>query len=141
PVSVKRVDKGAARAAARVLLERVGLSDKAGALPMSLSGGQKQRVAIARALAMEPELLMFDEATSALDPALVREVLDVMRSVAADGMTMLVVTHEMGFARDACTRIIFMDGGEVGEDTDPGSFLTRPRSERAKRFLNQIEEH
>lgn len=139
PMLIKKRSKSQATRTAQELLERVGMSDKLAALPAALSGGQKQRVAIARALAMEPSLIMFDEATSALDPELVREVLDVMKQLALDGMTMLVVTHEMTFAREACSRIIFMSDGRIVEDAAPADFLDNPQTERAKRFLNQID--
>jgi glutamate transport system ATP-binding protein len=123
------------------LLDRVGLSAQAGKLPAQLSGGQQQRVAIARALAMEPKALLFDEPTSALDPEMINEVLDVMRQLARDGMTMVVVTHEMGFARSAAHRVVFMADGRVVEDRAPEEFFTAPRSERAKDFLSKILKH
>ncbi|MER5526248.1 amino acid ABC transporter ATP-binding protein [Streptomyces sp. NPDC002677] len=123
------------------LLDRVGLSAQAGKLPAQLSGGQQQRVAIARALAMEPKALLFDEPTSALDPEMINEVLEVMRQLARDGMTMVVVTHEMGFARSAANRVVFMADGRVVEDSAPEEFFTAPRSERAKDFLSKILKH
>jgi polar amino acid transport system ATP-binding protein len=126
---------------ARGLLERVGLSDKLGEYPERLSGGQQQRVAIARALAMDPHVMLFDEVTSALDPELVKEVLDVMRELAAEGMTMIVVTHEMRFARDVGTRVLFMDGGVVVEQGSPQDVLGNPQEERTKRFLGLVLEH
>ncbi|MGW4913279.1 amino acid ABC transporter ATP-binding protein [Streptomyces sp. NPDC004270] len=123
------------------LLDRVGLSAQAGKLPAQLSGGQQQRVAIARALAMEPKALLFDEPTSALDPEMINEVLEVMRQLARDGMTMVVVTHEMGFARSAANRVAFMADGRIVEDRAPEEFFTAPRSERAKDFLSKILKH
>ena len=125
-------------ARALAMLERVGLADKAHEYPARLSGGQQQRVAIARALAMKPEIMLFDEVTSALDPELVGEVLKVMRGLAADGMTMVVVTHEMGFAREVADRIVFMDGGVVVEEGRPAELLTRPQNERTRRFLARL---
>ena len=126
---------------ARDLLKRVGLSDKADARPINLSGGQQQRIAIARALALDPEVMLFDEPTSALDPEMISDVLDVMVGLAADGMTMLVVTHEMGFARRVADRIIFMDRGEIVEDTPKAAFFEKPRTERAQEFLSKILTH
>ena len=126
---------------ARDLLKRVGLSDKADARPINLSGGQQQRIAIARALALDPEVMLFDEPTSALDPEMISDVLDVMVGLAADGMTMLVVTHEMGFARRVADRIIFMDRGEIVEDTPKEAFFEKPRTERAQEFLSKILTH
>ena len=126
---------------ARVLLERVGLSDKLDQYPERLSGGQQQRVAIARALAMDPHVMLFDEVTSALDPELIKEVLDVMRELAAEGMTMIVVTHEMGFARDVASRVVFMDEGLVVEAGPPAEVLGNPKEERTKRFLGLVLEH
>ncbi|MER5513872.1 amino acid ABC transporter ATP-binding protein [Streptomyces sp. NPDC002763] len=123
------------------LLDRVGLSAQAGKLPAQLSGGQQQRVAIARALAMEPKALLFDEPTSALDPEMINEVLEVIRQLARDGMTMVVVTHEMGFARSAAHRVVFMADGRIVEDRTPEEFFTAPRSERAKDFLSKILKH
>jgi polar amino acid transport system ATP-binding protein len=130
-----------AAAKSRALLERVGLGDKLHEYPERLSGGQQQRVAIARALAMDPHVMLFDEVTSALDPELVKEVLDVMRELARDGMTMVVVTHEMGFARDVGDRIVFMDGGVLVEQGPPDELLSRPREERTKRFLGAVLGH
>jgi polar amino acid transport system ATP-binding protein len=132
--------KGEARAKSKALLERVGLSDKVDEYPERLSGGQQQRVAIARALAMDPHVMLFDEVTSALDPELVKEVLDVMRELAADGMTMVVVTHEMGFAQDVADHVAFMDDGLIVEDGPPDQLLTTPREERTKRFLGLVLE-
>ena len=123
------------------LLTRVGMADKIGEYPERLSGGQQQRVAIARALAMDPHVMLFDEVTSALDPELVKEVLDVMRELADEGMTMIVVTHEMGFAREAADRVIFMDGGVIVEEGPPAQVLDAPREERTKRFLGLVLEH
>ncbi|HEY1355818.1 MAG TPA: ATP-binding cassette domain-containing protein, partial [Solirubrobacterales bacterium] len=123
------------------LLERVGLGDKLNQYPERLSGGQQQRVAIARALAMDPHLMLFDEVTSALDPELVKEVLDVMRELVSEGMTMIVVTHEMGFAKDVGDRVVFMDGGVVVEQGKPKDVLDSPKEERTKRFLGLVLEH
>ncbi|OON81703.1 amino acid ABC transporter ATP-binding protein [Streptomyces tsukubensis] len=125
----------------RELLDRVGLSSQAAKLPAQLSGGQQQRVAIARALAMDPKVLLFDEPTSALDPEMINEVLEVMRRLARDGMTMVVVSHEMGFARSAANRVVFMSEGRVVEDRTPEDFFTRPESERARDFLSKILKH
>jgi glutamate transport system ATP-binding protein len=141
PVEVKGLDKGAARAIADRLLQRVGLTEKANAYPADLSGGQQQRVAIARALAMEPKLMLFDEPTSALDPEMIREVLDVMRGLARDGMTMAVVTHEMGFAREVGDRIVFIDDGKIVEQAPPGEFFAEAKSERARDFVDKIIHH
>ncbi len=138
PVQVKGESKAAARERAAALLERVGLGDKAGNYPSQLSGGQQQRVAIARALAMEPKLMLFDEPTSALDPELVGDVLDVMKDLAADGMTMVVVTHEMGFAREVGDSLVFMDNGVVVESGHPRDVLTNPRHERTQSFLSKV---
>ncbi|GEB50570.1 MULTISPECIES: amino acid ABC transporter ATP-binding protein [Streptomyces] len=138
PVQVKRVPKSKARERARELLERVGLGDKTDSHPAQLSGGQQQRVAIARALAMDPKLMLFDEPTSALDPELVGEVLDVMRDLARDGMTMIVVTHEMGFAREVGDSLVFMDGGVVVESGAPRDVLGDPQHERTKEFLSKV---
>ncbi|MDT3396661.1 amino acid ABC transporter ATP-binding protein [Streptomyces sp. B1866] len=138
PVQVKREAKAVARDRARRLLDRVGLADKAGSYPSQLSGGQQQRVAIARALAMEPKLMLFDEPTSALDPELVGDVLDVMRGLAEDGMTMIVVTHEMGFAREVGDSVVFMDDGVVVEAGHPREVLTNPRHERTRSFLSKV---
>jgi polar amino acid transport system ATP-binding protein len=130
--------KQEARAKATELLERVGLGDKLGQYPETLSGGQQQRVAIARALAMEPHVMLFDEVTSALDPELVKEVLDVMRELAEEGMTMMVVTHEIGFAREVADRVIFMDGGVIVEEGPPAEVLENPREERTRQFLGLV---
>ncbi|WP_373427641.1 amino acid ABC transporter ATP-binding protein [Arthrobacter sp. B3I9] len=138
PVGVKRQNKKAAGDRARTLLDRVGLADKASAYPGQLSGGQQQRVAIARALAMDPKLMLFDEPTSALDPELVGEVLDVMKDLAATGMTMIVVTHEMGFAREVADSVVFMDGGVVVEAGPPEEVLLRPQHQRTKSFLSKV---
>ncbi|MGW7515823.1 amino acid ABC transporter ATP-binding protein [Streptomyces sp. NPDC054796] len=138
PVQVKRESRAVARERARALLDRVGLSDKAENYPSQLSGGQQQRVAIARALAMEPKLMLFDEPTSALDPELVGEVLDVMRGLAEDGMTMIVVTHEMGFAREVGDSLVFMDDGVVVESGNPRDVLTNPQHERTQAFLSKV---
>ncbi|WP_030811317.1 amino acid ABC transporter ATP-binding protein [Streptomyces sp. NRRL S-337] len=138
PVQVKGESKAAARERATKLLDRVGLADKAGNYPSQLSGGQQQRVAIARALAMEPKLMLFDEPTSALDPELVGDVLDVMKDLAADGMTMIVVTHEMGFAREVGDSLVFMDDGVVVESGHPREVLGNPQHERTKSFLSKV---
>jgi polar amino acid transport system ATP-binding protein len=139
PVRVKKLTKRDAVAQAKVLLERVGLADKLDAYPAQLSGGQQQRVAIARALAMKPKLMLFDEPTSALDPELIGEVLDVMKSLALDFQTtMIVVTHEMGFAREAAGRVLMMDDGRIIEEGTPEHFFTAPREERTKQFLAAI---
>ncbi len=138
PTLVLGVSRDEARSRARTLLERVGLSDKLDVYPVALSGGQQQRVAIARALAMAPKLMLFDEPTSALDPELVGEVLDVMRGLAKDGMTMIVVTHEMGFAREVCDTVVFMDGGVVVEAGPPAEVLAKPKHERTKAFLSKV---
>ena len=138
PMEVKGLAKADAEALAKDLREKVGLADKFSAYPESLSGGQMQRVAIARALAMEPEILLFDEPTSALDPEMVKEVLTVMQEVADAGMTMLVVTHEMGFAREVADRILFMDAGKIVEDEEPEKFFTNPTSPRAQEFLSKV---
>ncbi|MEO3854971.1 amino acid ABC transporter ATP-binding protein [Acrocarpospora sp. B8E8] len=138
PIRVNRQPREPATRAARALLDRVGLGDKVNAYPRSLSGGQQQRVAIARGLAMRPELMLFDEPTSALDPELVGEVLDVMRDLAAGGMTMIVVTHEMGFAREVATRVAFMDGGRILEQGTPRQVLADPRHERTRSFLSKV---
>lgn len=140
PLLVKRAGRDEAIAAASTLLDKVGLADKRDAYPARLSGGQQQRVAIARALAMSPKVMLFDEPTSALDPELRREVLAVMRQLADEGMTMLVVTHEMGFARQVGTRVVFMDKGEIVEEGAPKAFFAAPVSERAQRFLQQFED-
>ena len=141
PIKAKGMPKTEARTLAMQLLERVGVADQAQKLPAQLSGGQQQRVAIARALAMRPKVMLFDEPTSALDPEMIKEVLDVMVSLAREGMTMIVVTHEMGFARKAAHRVVFMDGGLIVEEAQPEQFFTAPRSERAKDFLSKILTH
>jgi polar amino acid transport system ATP-binding protein len=138
PVRVRHEAKASARTRAERLLDRVGLSDKADSYPSQLSGGQQQRVAIARALAMEPKLMLFDEPTSALDPELVGDVLDVMRDLASEGMTMIVVTHEMGFAREVGDALVFMDNGVVVESGHPRDVLTEPKHERTKAFLSKV---
>jgi polar amino acid transport system ATP-binding protein len=138
PTRVKKVSKGQASEEARALLDRVGLADKEKSYPAQLSGGQQQRVAIARALAMKPKLMLFDEPTSALDPELVGEVLDVMKQLARDGMTMVVVTHEMGFAREAADQVAFMDNGVIVESGTPAELLSDPRHERTKAFLSKV---
>jgi ABC-type polar amino acid transport system ATPase subunit len=140
PLRVKEMARQDAIGMAKGLLAKVGLADKKDAYPARLSGGQQQRVAIARALAMSPKVLLFDEPTSALDPELRREVLVVMRQLAAEGMTMIVVTHEMNFARNVGSRVVFMDHGEIGEEAAPGDFFGAPKSERARRFLQQFED-
>jgi glutamate transport system ATP-binding protein len=141
PMQVKGLSKADALARGQKLLERVGISAKADAYPADLSGGQQQRVAIARALAMEPKLMLFDEPTSALDPEMIREVLDVMRDLARDGMTMAVVTHEMGFAREVCDRIVFIDDGHIVEEGSPKEFFEAAKSERARDFVDKIIHH
>jgi glutamate transport system ATP-binding protein len=141
PMRVRKVAKADADAEARELLARVGLSDKADNYPAELSGGQQQRVAIARALAMHPQLMLFDEPTSALDPEMISEVLDVMSELAQAGMTMLVVTHEMGFARHACDRVCFMDAGQIVEQNSPAEFFDTPQTDRAKDFLSKLLHH
>ncbi len=138
PIRVKRVAREQARLHARELLDRVGLGDKLDAYPAQLSGGQQQRVAIARALAMDPKLMLFDEPTSALDPELVGEVLEVMQKLARDGMTMIVVTHEIGFAREVADTVVFMDGGVVVESGKPAEVLSSPRHERTRAFLSKV---
>lgn len=138
PIMVKKESKEEAEKYASYLLEKVGLSDKASSYPTQLSGGQKQRIAIARALAMKPEVILFDEPTSALDPEMIKEVLDVMRDLAKEGMTMLIVTHEMGFAKNVGNRILFMDNGEIIEDCSPKGFFENPTNERIKDFLNKV---
>lgn len=138
PVNVRKTDKKEAQDIAIKLLERVGLADKAQMYPDSLSGGQKQRVAIARALAMKPKVMLFDEPTSALDPEMVREVLDVMKSLADEGMTMVIVTHEMGFAKEVADRVLFVDGGQILEDGTPAQVFDTPSSDRTKLFLSKI---
>nr|WP_280101517.1 amino acid ABC transporter ATP-binding protein [Stackebrandtia nassauensis] len=141
PIKVRRQSKAAAEKRGRELLERVGLADKADALPAQLSGGQQQRVAIARGLAMDPKLMMFDEPTSALDPEMINEVLDVMQDLAREGMTMVVVTHEMGFARRASNRVIFLADGAIVEEAPPAEFFDNPQTERAQDFLSKVLSH
>ena len=141
PIRVKGIAKREATAQGRELLKRVGLDDKVDEYPARLSGGQQQRVAIARALAMEPKLMLFDEVTSALDPELVKEVLDVMRALAREGMTMIVVTHEMGFASDVGDRVVFMDDGVIVEEGPARQLVENPKEERTKRFLGLVLEH
>ena len=141
PVDVLKRDKKEARAEAMRLLERVGVADQAHKVPAQLSGGQQQRAAIARALAMRPKAMLFDEPTSALDPEMIEEVLQVISELATDGMTMLIVTHEMGFARNVADRIIFMDEGRIVEESDPEAFFTHPQSERARSFLSAVQRH
>jgi ABC-type polar amino acid transport system ATPase subunit len=141
PQEVEEASREEARDRARRLLERVGIPEKANDYPADLSGGQQQRVAIARALAVEPKLMLFDEPTSALDPEMIREVLDVMRDLAREGMTMIVVTHEMGFAREVCDRIVFIDDGRIVEQGSPDEFFNHTTSERAKEFVDKIIHH
>ena len=141
PVRVKGLGRAEAERAARALLERVRIPDKAEAYPANLSGGQQQRVAIARALAMQPRIMLFDEPTSALDPAMINEVLDVMTDLAREGMTMMVVSHEMGFARRVAHRVVFMDGGSIVEEAAPEAFFAAAKSDRAKEFLSKILTH
>ncbi len=138
PRKVKGWSKAQAEEKAMELLDRVGLAEKAGVYPSRLSGGQKQRVAIVRALAMEPEYMLFDEPTSALDPEMVKEVLDVMKSLAQTGITMAIVTHEMGFARDVADRVLFLEGGKIAEDAPPDVFFSTPKSARAQQFLEKV---
>ncbi len=138
PMKLLHKSREAAERTAMELLEKVGLADRAGAYPSQLSGGQKQRVAIVRALCMEPEVMLFDEPTSALDPEMVGEVLEVMKSLARDGMTMIVVTHEMGFAREVGSRVIFMDGGKIVEEGTPSDIFDRPQSDRLRSFLAKV---
>ena len=138
PINVKGVPKEEAEEKAKALLARVGLAEKADEFPRNLSGGQQQRVAIARALAMDPEVMLFDEPTSALDPEMVGEVLDVMKSLAAEGMTMVVVTHEMGFAKEVANKVIFMDGGYIVEQGPPKDVLENPQMDRTKDFLSKV---
>ncbi|GAA1172288.1 amino acid ABC transporter ATP-binding protein [Kitasatospora gansuensis] len=140
-IQVRKKDKKAAEERARQLLDRVGVASQADKYPAQLSGGQQQRVAIARALAMDPKIMLFDEPTSALDPEMINEVLEVMQQLARDGMTMVVVTHEMGFARSAANRVVFMADGRIVEETTPDQFFANPRSERAKDFLSKILHH
>src|SRR4051812_37718502 len=141
PVRVRGVKRKDAETKARSLLDRVGIADQVDKYPAQLSGGQQQRVAIARALAMDPKLILFDEPTSALDPEMINEVLDVMKQLARDGMTMVVVTHEMGFARASADRVVFMDGGAIVEEATPEEFFSNPRTDRAKDFLSKILTH
>jgi len=141
PVKVRDIPKEEARERAMKLLERVGIADKADRYPAELSGGQQQRAAIARALAMDPKLMLFDEATSALDPEMIQEVLDVMLELAAEGTTMLVVSHEMGFARSAARRVAFMDAGRIVEVAPPDEFFDHPKTERARDFLSKVLAH
>ena len=141
PKKVRKVSKDKARETAMSLLERVGVADQADKYPAQLSGGQQQRVAIARSLAMNPKVMLFDEPTSALDPEMINEVLNVMTSLAKDGMTMVVVTHEMGFARGAANRVVFMADGAIVEAAEPQEFFTNPKSDRAKDFLSKILKH
>ena len=138
PTKLLKMSKADAEKQAMELLERVGLADRANAYPSQLSGGQKQRIAIVRALAMKPEVMLFDEPTSALDPEMVGEVLDVMQNLAKEGMTMVVVTHEMGFAKEAATRVIFMDEGKMIEENTPEAFFTNPETDRCKDFLSKV---
>jgi glutamate transport system ATP-binding protein len=141
PIKVRGASRDEAEQTARRLLTRVGISGKADQYPANLSGGQQQRVAIARALAMQPKIMLFDEPTSALDPEMINEVLEVMTDLARDGMTMMCVTHEMGFARRVAHRVIFMDEGQIVEQSDPETFFTSPRSERSRQFLSKILTH
>ncbi|MGO2667899.1 MAG: amino acid ABC transporter ATP-binding protein, partial [Microbacterium gubbeenense] len=138
PIKVLKLSKADAEKEARQLLDRVGIGHQADKLPAQLSGGQQQRVAIARSLAMHPKVMLFDEPTSALDPEMINEVLDVMVDLAKEGMTMVVVTHEMGFARKAADRVVFMADGEIVEEADPETFFTKPQSNRAKDFLSKL---
>jgi glutamate transport system ATP-binding protein len=141
PTKARGVPKVKAREQAMRLLERVGIAEKANSYPVELSGGQQQRVAIARALAMEPKVMLFDEPTSALDPEMIKEVLDVMVELANAGMTMIVVSHEMGFARSAARRVVFMDGGRIVETASPEVFFTSAKTERARDFLSKVLSH
>jgi len=141
PINVRKQRKEDAEEAARKLLEKVGISEKALSYPQQLSGGQQQRVAIARGLAMRPKIMLFDEPTSALDPEMINEVLDVMKNLAREGMTMIVVTHEMGFAREVANRVVFMDEGRLIESAAPATFFSRPKHERTKLFLSKILSH
>lgn len=141
PVDIRKINKQEAKDLARTLLDRVGILEKENEMPSSLSGGQQQRVAIARGLAMNPKLMMFDEPTSALDPEMIKEVLDVMRNLASDGMTMIVVSHEMGFAREVADWMVMMDEGQIIEGREPGEFFSDPREERTRKFLSQIISH
>ena len=141
PIRARGISKGAAREKGMALLTKVGIGEKADRFPAQLSGGQQQRVAIARALAMDPKVMLFDEPTSALDAEMIREVLDVMRALAKEGMTMMVVSHELGFAREAANRILFMDEGRIIEDSPAAEFFTAPKEERAKQFLSKVIRH
>ena len=141
PIKVRGIPKAEATQRGMALLERVGIGSKADQYPAQLSGGQQQRAAIARALAMEPKLMLFDEPTSALDPEMIKEVLDVMIELAKEGTTMIVVTHEMGFARSAARRVVFMDGGRIVETAEPGTFFSSPSTDRAREFLSKILAH
>ncbi|WP_027482184.1 amino acid ABC transporter ATP-binding protein [Deinococcus pimensis] len=141
PMRVRRWDRAKAEKIAMELLERVGIPEQAQKFPAQLSGGQQQRVAIARALAMQPKIMLFDEPTSALDPEMIKEVLDVMKELARSGMTMLVVTHEMGFAREVADRVVFFDGGNIVEEASPAEFFTAPKHERTQLFLQQVLGH
>lgn len=141
PIKVRKINKQEAEKLGHEILERVGLSDKADSYPAQLSGGQQQRVAIARGLCMKPKIMLFDEPTSALDPEMINEVLDVMRDLAKEGMTMVVVTHEMGFAREVAKRVVFMDDGEIIETARPDDFFINPQNERTKHFLSKILTH
>ena len=141
PIKVRGMSRSEAEATARSLLERVGLADQADKRPPQLSGGQQQRVAIARALAMDPKIMLFDEPTSALDPEMITEVLDVIKGLAAEGMTMLVVTHEMGFARSVADRVVFMDSGQIVESGAPSEFFAAPTTDRARDFLSKVLSH
>ncbi|EJW19737.1 amino acid ABC transporter ATP-binding protein [Paenibacillus alvei] len=141
PMKVAGMSKQEAEEAARLYLAKVGIADKANSYPAQLSGGQQQRVAIARGLAMKPKIMLFDEPTSALDPETIGEVLDVMRTLAKEGMTMVVVTHEMGFAKEVADRVVFMDQGRIVEEAEPTAFFTKPREERAQAFLSRILNH
>ena len=141
PIWRKKIDKEEARSTAIELLERVGIPEQSDKFPGKLSGGQQQRVAIARALAMQPKIMLFDEPTSALDPEMITEVLDVMRELARSGMTMLIITHEMGFAREVADRIIFFDEGQIVEDAEPEAFFNNPQNERTRLFLSRILHH
>jgi glutamate transport system ATP-binding protein len=141
PIKVRKTSKNEAREKALALLDRVGIANQADKYPAQLSGGQQQRVAIARSLAMNPKVMLFDEPTSALDPEMINEVLNVMTGLASDGMTMVVVTHEMGFARGAANRVVFMADGAIIEDAKPEDFFSNPKSDRAKDFLGKILNH
>jgi polar amino acid transport system ATP-binding protein len=141
PIKVRGLSRAEARKTAEALLDRVGIAEKAEKYPANLSGGQQQRVAIARALAMQPKIMLFDEPTSALDPEMINEVLDVMTALAKDGMTMMVVTHEMGFARRVSHRVVFMDEGQIVEENSPEAFFAAPKSERTRQFLSKILSH